>query len=108
MKKIFLFLISLFLFACVSTQGTSTHREVYIDPNVNLWMARQATGQDEQLSVLIKTAEPVHYPFLRKLNGSFYSGRITRRQLRKLIKDSRILRIRSSKAILHNIKMKNK
>ena len=73
-----------------------TQNTVQLNPTVQKWMEADDKPVEDVLPVLIVTVEPLKdYDFLRNVSGNTYTGRITKEQLKKLMKDTRIVRISS-------------
>jgi len=98
MRKIILLSLLFILFAgCVSTREVQFQRRAELDPQIDLWLAKKAHTPGETISVLVRTSSPVKYPFLTHVKAAFYTGHVTRDQIKQLLKDPRVVRIRSGK-----------
>lgn len=104
MKKVFLIIwISLFIFACVPTNRPLEQKPtISVDPLVQNWFKKPASLTSEQMAVLVVSNAPLkEYSFLKHTKGNYYTGHVTRDQLKMLLKDKRILRISGGEQKLH-------
>lgn len=71
-----------------------------IDPFVMNWYNDQTTRSVDTLPVLVSCRSDIpDVPFLKKSSENYYTGRVSRTQLEKLMKDARIIKISSVKKI---------
>lgn len=97
--RIYLLLALFFivLAGCVSTREPQYQRRAELDPQIDLWMTKTAASATETIPVLVRTSDPVNYPFLTHVKAAFYTGHVTKEQIRTLLKDPRVVRIRTGK-----------
>ena len=90
------------LLSCATTQNTLDSSDVVLNPQVKKWMETVSANSAETISVTINSTESVDdYQFLRKINDTYYTGRLSVEQIKTLLKDSRIKRISSETSRLH-------
>lgn len=103
MKYLLLFVVFMALLtSCYSTRGSGYQEETAaIDPQVQLWLVKEHKAPHDKLSVIVRASAPLDYTFLTRIRDSFYTGRVTKEQLKILLHDERILRIRTGKKKLY-------
>jgi len=87
--------------SCYSTRGSGQREKAFIDPQVQFWLLKEHKAGQEKLAVLVRAYAPLDYVFLTRISKGFYTGRVTKEQLKKLIRDERVMRIRTGKKKLN-------
>ncbi|MHB2150636.1 hypothetical protein ACX8XP_16405 [Calditrichota bacterium LG25] len=96
MKRFVVFsFIVILMFGCISTnKPLETKPVISVDPYVMNWFKKPAALSPEKIAVLVLSKESLkEYGFLKHNKGNYYTGRLTRDQLKLLLNDKRVLRI---------------
>ncbi|NOX87576.1 MAG: hypothetical protein GXO77_01015 [Calditrichaeota bacterium] len=104
MRKFFLILSLFFLIVgCVATSKPLYEKHVVsLDPRVDKWLVQTVKDSVDTLAIVVVSNAPLtDYSFLKKLKRNYYTGHVTRIQLKALLKDERIVRINSGEQKLH-------
>lgn len=104
MKKLsfILLLIPLMSLSCGSKNVESEQADIFVDPQVKIWLEENLDNPEAVLPVLIssdgKLAEK--YP-LRLVTENYYTGRVSISDLKDLMRDKKVKRITSGKKQIH-------
>ncbi len=80
--------------ACVSTKGVVEDNQPLVDIFVREWMQKHNVDSTEKLPVIIQSRGALEgYDFLRMVKENFYGGQATYTDLKRLEKDTNVLRI---------------
>ena len=98
-KSFFMVTVFIFLLGCVATNKTLWEKpNISVDPTVSQWLNAPAKSSLETLGVIVISKAPLaDFTFLKKIKRNYYTGHLTKSQLKKLIKDERIARISAGK-----------
>ncbi len=96
MKNFLAFVIALTLLgSCIPTNKPLREApKAQLDPFVQNWFQKPAALTSEKIAVLVVAKEALSgYGFLKHTKGNYYTGHVTRDQLKLLLNDPRIVRI---------------
>ena len=104
MKKLpfILLLISLMSLSCGSKNVESEQADIFVDPQVKIWLEENLDNPEAVLPVLISSDGKLDekYP-LRLVTENYYTGRVTISDLQDLMRDKKVKRITSGKKQIH-------
>ena len=88
-------LVAVLMLACVSTNKPLEQKPlISVDPFVQNWMKKPAALSSDTLAILVISNAPLkEYGFLKHSKGNYYTGHVTRDQLKLLLNDKRVTRI---------------
>ncbi len=104
MRKLILLLMLSLLWGCVSTnKPLRKQTTVSVDPFVQKWLTKPASVSSEKMAILVQSKAPLkEYGFLKHSEGNYYTGHVTREQLKVLLQDERIIQVSGGEIKLHH------
>ena len=93
-----IFITGLLLISCSSAKKSEiSTSNVVLGPQVKNFLDNSGNKSDDKLSVTVRTKEAVNdIPYLHKINETYYTAKVTKKQLEDLLSDKRVEKISSS------------